>query len=89
MRCPYCGSASFRTSRLRVSDIAHLLLFQYPVRCRACRERQFTGLILALNLRQAGRVRRLEERSKRSEENMRSAEETLRSAKESQRRDRE
>ena len=78
---------SFRTSRIRLSDIARLLLFQDPVRCRACRERQFTGLMLALNLRQAGRVRRTEERAKRTEENLRSAEETLRSAKESLRRD--
>lgn len=86
MRCPYCGSTSFRTSRLRLSDIARLLLFQYPVRCRACRERQFTGLTLALNLRQAGRIRRMEEHAKRTEENMRAAEETLRSAKENLRR---
>ena len=66
MKCPHCGATSFRTSRLRLSDIPRLLLFQYPVRCRTCREREFAGLLLAMNLRQAGRIRRIEERTGKS-----------------------
>jgi hypothetical protein len=44
------------------------LLFQFPVRCRTCRERDFAGLMLALNLRQAGKVRHQEERAKKLKE---------------------
>ncbi len=71
MKCPHCGSTSFRTSRLRLSDIPRLLLFQLPVRCRTCREREFTGFMLAMNLRQAGRIRQMEERTRKSKESPR------------------
>lgn len=57
MNCPHCGSSSFRTSRFRTSDLARLLLFQFPVRCRSCRERNYAGFILAMNFRQADKVR--------------------------------
>jgi len=68
MKCPHCGATSFRTSRIRLSDLPRLLLLQYPVRCRTCRERDFTGLMLALNLRQAGRVRHMEEKARKNTE---------------------
>lgn len=61
MKCQYCGSTKLRTSRLRVGDVVRLLLFQYPVRCRACRERDYAGLMLAVGLRQAEKARRAEE----------------------------
>lgn len=68
MQCTHCGAANLRTSRLRLLDIPRFLLFQYPVRCRNCRERDYIGFLLALNLRQAARVRRSEERAKRDEQ---------------------
>jgi len=71
MNCPHCGGASFRTSRFRLSDIPRLLLFQFPVRCRSCRERGYAGLLLAMNLRQAGRIRHIEERAAKSTERLR------------------
>jgi hypothetical protein len=71
MKCPHCGATTFRTSRLRPSDIPRLLLFQYPVRCRTCRERGFAGLMLALNLKQAGKIRHMEERAKKAREGSR------------------
>jgi hypothetical protein len=60
MHCPQCGSNHLRTSRLRSSDFPRLLLFQYPVRCRVCRERMHVGLLLALNLKQSEKIRRRE-----------------------------
>ena len=61
MKCQYCGSTKLRTSRFRVGDVVRLLLFQYPLRCRACRERDYAGLMLAIGLRQAEKARRAEE----------------------------
>jgi hypothetical protein len=61
MKCPVCGSTSFRVSRFRMADIPPLLFFQYPIRCRQCRERSFAGIMFALNLRQASKARHLEE----------------------------
>lgn len=63
MKCHYCGSTKLRVSRLRGGDIVRLLLFQYPIRCRACRERDYAGLMLALGLRQAEKARHAEERA--------------------------
>lgn len=60
MKCTHCGSTSFRVSRFRKSDIPRLLLFQFPVRCRQCRERSFAGIMFALNLRQASKARHRE-----------------------------
>ena len=65
MKCILCGSTSFRVSRLRKSDIPRLLLFQFPIRCRQCRERSFAGIMFALNLRQASKARHLEEPTRR------------------------
>jgi len=68
IKCVHCGSTSFRTSRFRLADVPRLLLFQYPVRCRTCRERDSSNLMLAWNLLQAGKIRRLEERHTRGKE---------------------
>lgn len=68
MNCPYCGTPKFRTSRLRLSDLPRLALFQFPVRCRICRERFHVGLSLALNLMQSQRVREGEEAALRREQ---------------------
>ncbi len=66
MNCIYCGSSKIRTSRFRLKDLVRLLLFQFPVRCRACNERDYAGFLLVLNLRQAEKVHRDEaRRSKR------------------------
>ncbi len=62
MHCTQCGSNHLRTSRFRFADLARLLLFQYPVRCRVCRERTHVGLLHALNLRQSEKIRRRESR---------------------------
>jgi hypothetical protein len=56
--CPECASSSFRLSRFRSKDLEHILLLQYPVRCRNCHRRVYAGLALALVLLQASRVRR-------------------------------
>jgi hypothetical protein len=41
MHCLHCLGDQFHSSRLRVSDIPHLLLFRMPVRCTHCQLRQF------------------------------------------------
>ena len=66
MNCPQCGSNHLRTSRIRPSDIPRVFLFQWPVRCRVCRERSYIGFVLALNLKQSEKVRRREERSRKN-----------------------
>jgi hypothetical protein len=54
MRCPSCGSTHFRLSRLRFSDLLHLLILRYPVRCRLCRERSHVSFAKALHARKSG-----------------------------------
>jgi len=63
MNCIHCGSSKLRTSRIRASDWVRLLIFQLPVRCRVCHERGYAGLLLSINLRQAERARRSEDRA--------------------------
>ncbi len=53
MRCPSCGSSHFRLSRLRFSDLFHLFLLRYPVRCRLCRERSHVSLSNAMRARKS------------------------------------
>jgi hypothetical protein len=65
MRCMICGSTKIRISRLRSSDLSRLLILQYPVRCRACYERFYVGIPLALNLRWNGKILHREERPAR------------------------
>jgi hypothetical protein len=51
MSCSLCGSESFRTSRLRSSDISRILVFLYPVRCAECFQRQFVNIFRAMKVR--------------------------------------
>ena len=67
MNCPYCGSSKFRTSRVRISDLPRLAVFQYPVRCKLCRERFHVGFSLALHLFRSQRIRATEEAAERRE----------------------
>jgi hypothetical protein len=57
MRCNLCGSTTFRLSRLRVSDLPRMAIFQYPVRCRNCYKRTFTSLLFALKVGYEDRLR--------------------------------
>jgi len=57
MRCAKCGSNQFRYSRIRLSDFLELLLLRFPVRCRICNRRTFTGLRNAMKIQQADTVR--------------------------------
>jgi len=61
MNCPYCGTPKFRTSRFRFGDVPRLVLLQFPVRCRSCRERFHVGMSLALHLLQTQRIKMREE----------------------------
>lgn len=40
-RCPNCLTTDLCPARLRLKDFARLLVFQYPVRCRNCWEREY------------------------------------------------
>ncbi len=57
MICPHCGSAKFRASKLRVLDLPRLLILRYPVRCRICYKRKFVGILLAMKVRRADKIR--------------------------------
>lgn len=45
--CRFCSSASLRPSSMRRADIAKLFLFQLPMRCFRCGQRQFTSFLIA------------------------------------------
>jgi hypothetical protein len=49
--------SDWRTSRLRRQDFAHLLRFQYPVRCRSCGKRAFTSLLHAYEIKRQSALR--------------------------------
>jgi hypothetical protein len=42
--CYQCGSSRLRPSHFRSDDLTELLMMRWPVRCRACSERQFVSL---------------------------------------------
>ena len=48
--CKSCGRSDLRISRLRTTDLPHLLLLQYPLRCHACARRQYAFIVHALKL---------------------------------------
>ncbi len=48
--CKFCTSKSLRVSKFRMGDMSHLLLFQFPVRCRSCRQRTYLSFHVALRL---------------------------------------
>jgi len=51
LNCDQCGASDFRSSHFRGSDVAQLLHFQFPVRCRVCRARSHVFLTKFLLLR--------------------------------------
>lgn len=57
MRCNICGSTTFRLSRLRISDLWRLAIFQYPVRCRECYKRAFMSFPSARKIRAQDKLR--------------------------------
>jgi hypothetical protein len=63
MYCSRCSSTDFRLSQFRKGDFSHLLVFEYPIRCRGCQERQYAGIGYALRLLRTQRP--LKRRSKR------------------------
>ena len=48
--CSLCRSSDLRFSRLRMKDLLHLLLLQYPMRCWVCREREYMPVMRVLTL---------------------------------------
>jgi hypothetical protein len=57
MKCQFCNSVALRRSRLRRSDIARLLMFQYPIRCRGCHMRVYVWAHQAFKVKAAGKSR--------------------------------
>jgi hypothetical protein len=55
MTCRYCRSRHVHFSHLHIADIPHLLLLQFPVRCRSCQERVYVGPLSAWKLAFPGR----------------------------------
>jgi hypothetical protein len=51
LRCSSCNSRHMRPSQLRLSDVPHLLILRYPVRCVLCGDRSHFGLLTVLHLR--------------------------------------
>jgi len=47
VRCLFCPGTSFRRSKLRTSDLLHVFLLRYPVRCLTCSQRQFASIPVA------------------------------------------
>jgi hypothetical protein len=62
LRCYFCGSFDFRRSRLRRRDLSHLLFLELPVRCRICSNRRYAGVVKALQVRKADKIRRAQRR---------------------------
>jgi hypothetical protein len=61
LKCNHCDATKFRTSKLRLTDVARLLVLQYPVRCRHCGMRMFVAIHLAYRLYRARKLRRQQE----------------------------
>jgi len=66
MNCIWCGSPNLRNSRLRASDLGHLPLLRFPVRCRSCEERFFIGPLKAWRLHVAAKARHVERQRRQS-----------------------
>src|SRR5450631_3416886 len=45
IHCKFCGSTDLRISRFRMKDAAHLIVLQYPMRCRVCRDRAYQPVL--------------------------------------------
>ena len=48
--CNRCQSSQMRRATWRLEDVGSLLLLKYPVRCRACRRRQYTSVFNVFRL---------------------------------------
>lgn len=57
MICKDCGSRKFRISRVRIEDVLYLALLRYPVRCRECGYRTYSGLAEATGIHKADQIR--------------------------------
>jgi hypothetical protein len=55
MVCSNCQGTEFRLSGLRLRDVEHLAVLQYPMRCRFCHHRTYGSFLLALLLFQTRR----------------------------------
>jgi hypothetical protein len=55
--CSGCGSSDFRLSHFRGEDVFQLVCFQYPVRCRTCRQRDYAFFWQALKIRRGTELR--------------------------------
>ena len=58
VHCRICGRSDFRAARFRERDLPHLLLLQYPVRCRTCSERSYTSILRIFKIKREARIRR-------------------------------
>lgn len=45
--CIFCPGRHLRMSRLRMQDLSHIMLFQFPVRCGRCGQRQYVPPLIA------------------------------------------
>jgi len=55
MVCAHCQGTEFRLSGFRLTDLEHLAVLQYPIRCRFCHHRTYGSFLLALFLYQIRR----------------------------------
>jgi ribosomal protein L33 len=58
LACRNCGVRNFRLSRFRKTDLVRVLLLQFPVRCRECRERGYAFILDIFKLKSARNDRR-------------------------------
>ena len=45
--CNFCANTKFRRSRVRLPDLAELLMLRYPLRCTRCNQRQYGFFVTA------------------------------------------
>ncbi len=60
MTCHTCGFSNFRLSRFRFGDLSRLAVLQYPVRCRNCGTRAYSGWLSAFAIYRTRKTRRAE-----------------------------
>ena len=65
MNCPFCNSSKVRRSRVRASDLLHVLFLRVPVRCRNCQERGYVQLSQARGLEASSNSRRERKKMRR------------------------
>jgi hypothetical protein len=58
LNCPFCDSATLRSSRFQAVDFLQLFLLRMPVRCRNCQERSYVSVAQALKIKRESKVRR-------------------------------